>query len=140
VITLLVICWLSFFAYLVAKVNAHIDAIIKITYRKQIKHWTRFVVRVLLMSGSSAIVFKWVAYDIYLFFSMLAYSGFLFWIEFELTYNKLIKQPTLFVGTTSDMDKLQRWLFGSRAGEIVFVIKVILLVTTFATTYYLLMQ
>jgi hypothetical protein len=114
---ILLIVWLTSFAALIAYCNAQIDSVLYITYRKKITHWTRALVRIALMSISSLVPFRFLDFDWVFFLILLSYSGVVFWILFEYWYNKWIGQKTDYIGTTAEIDKLQRKIFGMQAGK-----------------------
>lgn len=122
---LLVLAWLSAFAFVVSFCNAHIDFIYIRTYMRTIKHWSRGIVRIILFAACPWLPFMWIGFDWLKYASMTAFACAFFWYWFELLLNRLLEKPDYFIGTTAMSDRFFRWLFKKNPEESLHVLKAV---------------
>jgi hypothetical protein len=135
----LILIWITSYSSLIGYLNAQLDSFLYWYHGRKLTHWTRSIIRIVLMSASSYLPFNWLEFDSYLFVSMLAYSGVTFWLVFEHLFNKWINQDENFIGTTAELDKLEWKVLGIKAQSILPWIKKgiwIVLLATFILAYY----
>lgn len=135
----MVILWLLLlgaFAFLVAFCNAHIDNVVISIYRKSPKHWTRAIIRIILFVACSYLPFLWQKWDLILYLLFVTYCCSAFWTFFEWVLNNLRDRATFYVGQTAFLDKMARKYLGSNCGQILFVIKIVLIVASFWLSVY----
>lgn len=113
-----------------AELFALIDFIFIVTYKKSPKHWTRAMIRFVVITLFAGLACRFNYETVF----YLAYGCALFWLIFELTLNKRRGNTPFYIGKTAWSDKLFRSL--KITGEKLFVFKLGTIAFTITSLYY----
>jgi hypothetical protein len=113
-----------------AELFALTDFMFIVTYRRNPKHWTRAVIRFIVITLFAGLACKF-SYETAFY---LAYGCALFWLIFEIRLNQRRGNSPFYIGKTAWSDKLFRSL--QITGEKLFVFKIITLSFTITMLYY----
>ncbi len=113
-----------------AELFALIDFIFIVTYKRNPKHWTRAVIRFVVISLFAGLACRF-NYETAFY---LAYGCALFWLIFELRLNQRRGNSPFYIGKNAWSDKLFRSL--KIEGEKLFVFKLVVIAFTITSLYY----
>lgn len=113
-----------------AELFALIDFMFIITYKRNPKHWTRVIIRFVVITLFAGLACRF-SYET-LFY--LAYGCALFWLIFEIRLNIRRNLSPFYIGKNAWSDKLFRTL--KIEGEKLFVFKLVVIAFTITSLYY----
>lgn len=113
-----------------AELFALIDFTFIVTYKRNPKHWTRAIIRFVVMVLFAGLACRF-SYETVFY---LAYGCAVFWLIFELRLNQRRGNSPFYIGKNAWSDKLFRIL--KIEGEKLFILKLITLAFTITMLYY----
>jgi hypothetical protein len=112
------------FSFLFAELFAWTDFQFISVYRKSPKHWTRWFVRVIVLSLSACVISSKIL-SVYSAPYILVFEGAVFWLWFEYSLNEKRKLGPYYIGKNAFWDrKFREW---NISGERLMDIKIVLL-------------
>jgi len=113
-----------------AELFALIDFMFIVTYKRNPKHWTRAIIRFIVISLFAGLACRF-NYETAFY---LAYGCALFWLIFEMRLNIRRDLSPFYIGKNAWSDKLFRIL--KIEGENLFVFKLVVIAFTIIALYY----
>lgn len=113
-----------------AELFALIDFTFIVTFRKYPKHWSRAIIRFVVITLFAGLACKFDYKTVF----YLAYGCAVFWLIFELLLNQRRGNSPFYIGKNAWSDKLFRSL--KITGEKLFILKLITLAFTITMLYY----
>lgn len=113
-----------------AELFALIDFMFIVTYKRNPKHWTRAIIRFVVMVLFAGLACRF-SYETVFY---LVYGCALFWLIFELRLNQRRGNSPFYIGKNAWSDKLFRIL--KIEGEKLFVFKLVVIAFTIIALYY----